>query len=70
VLGVAVSITALMLAIIPLLGGVLGGVLHLAYMVCVGVFIWQQVVALIAAAKGELYKVPYIAPIAEKQLAK
>jgi len=60
---VVVLILVLILNIIPCAGAVIGTILWLAYVVCaVGLSVW----GLVMAVKGEYWKMPVIAPLAEK----
>lgn len=56
-------VISLILGVVPLLGWFVGMVLNL-----VGILLW--VVLLVKAYQGEMYKLPYIGEVAEKQLGK
>jgi uncharacterized membrane protein len=67
--GIAVGILQIMLGFIPLIGGMVAGVLSLAWLVVVGLFIWKSITGMIAAHKGEMTKIEYVGNIAEQKLA-
>jgi uncharacterized membrane protein len=60
---IVILVLFLILNIIPCVGAIIGTILWLAYVVCaVGLSIW----GLVMAMKGEYWKMPVIAPLAEK----
>lgn len=60
---IVILVLFMILNIIPCAGAIIGMVLWLAYIVCaVGLSVWGLVMAL----KGEYWKMPVIAPLAEK----
>lgn len=69
VVGIAVWTVALVLGAIPLIGGVLALVLNLAWLALCGVYLWQSILGLIAASKGEMLHIPYAGQLAEERLA-
>ena len=60
---IVILVLSLILNIIPCAGAIISTILWLAYVVCaVGLSIW----GLVMAMKGEYWKMPVIAPLAEK----
>jgi uncharacterized membrane protein len=60
---IVILILFLILNIIPCAGAIIGTILWLAYVVCaLGLSVW----GLVMAMKGEYWKMPVIAPLAEK----
>jgi uncharacterized membrane protein len=56
-------VISLVLGVVPVLGWLTGMVLNL-----LGILLW--VVLLVKAYQGEMYKLPYVGEVAEKQLGK
>lgn len=54
---------------IPILGGIIVGLVNLAFFALSIVLIWQSVLGMISVSKGQMRHVPYIGQIAEERLA-
>lgn len=67
--GFAVMVLTMVLGFIPLIGGMIAGVLNLAWLLVIGVYIWKSITGMIAAHKGEMTKIEYVGDFAEKKLA-
>lgn len=60
---IVILVLFLILNIIPCAGAIIGTILWLAYVVCaVGLSVW----GLVMAMKGEYWKMPVVAPLAQK----
>lgn len=54
---------------IPIIGGIVAGLINLVFFALSIVFIWQCVLGMISASKGQMRHIPYIGQIAEERLA-
>jgi uncharacterized membrane protein len=69
VVGIAVWTVSLILGFIPIVGTLISFLANLVWLAASVLFIWQSVVGIIAASKGELKHIPYAGQIAEERLA-
>jgi uncharacterized membrane protein len=69
VVGIAVWTVTLVLGAIPIIGWALALVVNLLWLALCGVYLWQSIVGLIAASKGEMKHIPYAGQMAEERLA-
>ena len=67
--GIGVTVLQIVLGFIPLIGGMIAGILSLAWLIVVGLFIWKSITGMIAAHKGEMTKIEYVGDIAQQKLA-
>ena len=69
VVGIAVWTVTMVLGVIPIIGWALALVVNLAWLALCGLYLWQSIVGLISANKGEMYHIPYAGQLAEERLA-